>query len=56
MKISLTFTVDVADEVASRINDDNDDFDAVDVASTVTYSITSPYITGATQEAEYEVV
>ena len=56
MEINLTFTVTVPDEVASRINDENDDLDALEVASTVSYSITSPYVSSVIQVNDYEVV
>ena len=56
MEINLTFTVTVPEEVAARINDENDELDALEVASTVSYSITSPYVTGVTQVNEYEVI
>ena len=56
MELNLYFTVTIPDEVAARINDENDDFDALEVASTVQYSITSPYISEAYQVNDYEVV
>ena len=56
MELNLYFTVTIPDEVAARINDETDDLDALEVASTVQYSITSPYISEAYQVNDYEVV
>ena len=56
MELNLTFTVTIPDDVASRINDENDELDALEVASTVDYSITSPFISGVYQVNDYEIV
>ena len=56
MELNLYFTVTIPDEVAARINNEDDELDALEVASTVQYSITSPFISGAYQVNDYEVV
>ena len=56
MEINVTFALQVSDEVAARINDDNDELDALDVASSLNYDISSPYVKEVIQFNDYEVI
>ena len=54
MEINVTFTLQVSEEVANQIQ--SGELDALDVASGLSHSISSPYISGYHQVNEYEVV
>ena len=54
-KVQVYFTIDIPEEVMTRINDDNDDLDFLEVVSTLDYSITSPYVSEVQQVNEYDV-
>ena len=56
MEINISFTLKVDESTAARINDENDELDAMEVASTLKYNITSPYVTEVFQCNDYDVI
>ena len=56
MDINISFTLRVDEATAARINDENDELDALEVASTLKYNITSPYVVEVIQWNDYDVV
>ena len=56
MEINISFTLKVDEATAARINDESDELDAMEVASTLNYNINSPYVAEVIQCNDYEVI